>query len=57
MVFGDFDNDIKMLNQAHYSFVMANAHPDIFKYANYHAKRNDQNGVLDAIKQDNLTKD
>jgi HAD superfamily hydrolase (TIGR01484 family) len=31
MAFGDYLNDLEMMQQAHYSFAMENAHPDIKK--------------------------
>ena len=49
MVFGDFYNDIEMLQSAHYSFVMENANEDMKQYGNYIAKSNKENGVLKAI--------
>lgn len=49
MAFGDYYNDIEMLKQADYSFVMANANPDMFTYGNYKAKSHEENGVLEAI--------
>lgn len=49
MVFGDFHNDIQMLERAKYSFAMANAHPDVKKVAQYEAPGNDENGVLNVI--------
>ena len=49
MVFGDFYNDIEMLQKAHYSFVMENANEDMKQYGNFIAKSNYENGVIDAI--------
>lgn len=51
MVFGDFYNDIKLLQQAKYSFVMKNANDDMFQYGNYVAEPNTENGVIKAIYQ------
>lgn len=51
MSFGDYYNDIELLQQAKYSFVMKNANEDMFKYGNYVAKSNLENGVILAIKQ------
>jgi len=51
MVFGDFYNDIEMLNKAHYSFVMENANEDMKQYGNFIAKRNTENGVIEAIEE------
>lgn len=49
MVFGDFYNDIEMLKEAHYSFVMENANDDIKQYGNFIAKSNREFGVIQAI--------
>jgi len=51
MVFGDFYNDIEMLKKAHYSFVMENANDEIKQYGNFIAKRNTENGVIEAIEK------
>jgi len=51
MVFGDFHNDIQMLERAKYSYAMANAHPDVKKVALYEAPDNDENGVLRVIEE------
>ena len=45
MVFGDYNNDLEMMEQATYSFAMQNAHPNIKAVANYTTKSNDENGV------------
>lgn len=50
MVFGDFYNDVEMLQKAHYSFVMENANDDMKQYGNFIAKSNHENGVIHAIK-------
>lgn len=49
MVFGDFYNDIEMLEKAHYSFVMENANEDMKKYGNFTARKNTEYGVIRAI--------
>lgn len=51
MVFGDYLNDVELLQNAKYSFAMENAHEDLKKIANYRAKSNLENGVLEAIKE------
>lgn len=51
MVFGDFYNDIEMLKKAHYSFVMENANEDMKQYGNFIAKKNTENGVMEAIEE------
>lgn len=54
MVFGDYLNDLEMLKNAHYSYAMANAHPLLKEVANFIAKSNDEEGVLEAIKENNV---
>lgn len=51
MVFGDYLNDLEMLERAHYSYAMANAHPDIKKIARFIAKSNDENGVVEILSE------
>ena len=51
MVFGDYLNDVELLQSAGYSFAMENAHEDLKKIAKYRAKSNVENGVLEAIKE------
>lgn len=51
MVFGDYMNDIEMLKLAKYSFAMENAHPSVKEIANYEAPSNDNDGVIQIIKQ------
>lgn len=46
MVFGDFLNDLEMLQEAKYSFAMKNAHPSVIEIANFKAAGNDENGVV-----------
>jgi len=45
MVFGDYNNDLKMLELADYSYAMENAHPNVKKVANFQTKSNDNLGV------------
>ena len=49
MVLGDYYNDIEMLQQAEYSFVMENAPEDMKQYGKYIAASNVEHGVLRAI--------
>ncbi|WP_459210089.1 Cof-type HAD-IIB family hydrolase [Aquimarina rhabdastrellae] len=51
LVFGDYNNDIEMLQQAKYSFAMENAHPNVLKTANYVTKSNDNYGVETILKE------
>ena len=45
MVFGDYHNDIEMMQEADFTFAMKNAHSDIKKLANYSTESNDDFGV------------
>lgn len=45
MVFGDYNNDLKMLELADFSFAMENAHPNVKEVANYETLSNDNRGV------------
>jgi Cof subfamily protein (haloacid dehalogenase superfamily) len=50
MVFGDFLNDLEMMDAATYSFAMANAHPLLKERANWVAPANNANGVVRTIR-------
>jgi len=45
MVFGDYHNDIEMMEEAKFSFAMENAHKDIKGLAKFSTKSNDNFGV------------
>jgi len=49
MAFGDYLNDIELLQSAGESYAMANAHPDLQAIARYICPSNDENGVLRTI--------
>ena len=49
MVFGDYLNDLEMMDAADYSFAMHNAHPELRKRARYVAPPNSENGVVRTI--------
>ncbi|MGB2272879.1 MAG: HAD family hydrolase [Flavicella sp.] len=51
MVFGDYNNDLKMLAEADFSFAMKNAHPNVKEMANYETLSNDERGVEHILKQ------
>ena len=51
MVFGDYLNDLEMIQAATYSFAMENAHTDIRKAARFSAKSNDDDGVVVVLEQ------
>ena len=50
MVFGDFLNDLGMMDGATYSFAMANAHPLVKQRAAWAAPANSANGVVRTIR-------
>lgn len=45
MVFGDFNNDLEMLDRAYFSYAMSNAHENVKKAANFHTRSNNEAGV------------
>ncbi len=47
--FGDYLNDIGMLNEAEFSFAMANAHEGVKKAARYLAPANTEEGVIRVV--------
>lgn len=51
MVFGDYNNDLQMLELAHYSYAMENAHPNVKKIANFETKSNNEQGVEFILQQ------
>lgn len=51
MAFGDFYNDVGMLQNASFGFVMENAPEDMREHANNMAKSNEHYGVTHAIKK------
>jgi Cof subfamily protein (haloacid dehalogenase superfamily) len=50
MAFGDFLNDLEMMDAATYSFAMANAHPRLKERASWVAPTNNANGVVRTIR-------
>ncbi|MCY1661616.1 Cof-type HAD-IIB family hydrolase [Chryseobacterium sp. SL1] len=50
IAFGDYMNDIQMLENSKYSYAMQNAHPLVKKAASFEAGSNDHFGVLKVIK-------
>ncbi len=45
LIFGDYNNDIEMLQLSEYSFAMANAHPNVKKVARYETSSHNDFGV------------
>ncbi|MDN5304948.1 MAG: hypothetical protein PWP46_1834 [Fusobacteriaceae bacterium] len=51
MAFGDYLNDLEMLENSGYSYAMENAHPKLKEIAKYIAQSNENNGVVKALKE------
>lgn len=51
MAFGDYLNDAQMLQCCEESYCMENGHPDLKKLAKHIAASNDDNGVMDVLRQ------
>ena len=51
IAFGDFHNDLGMLEAADYSYAMANAHPDIIAAARHLAPSNRDHGVVQVLER------
>lgn len=51
MVFGDYLNDLEMMQQAYFSYAMANGHPDVKGIARFIAKNNNEDGVLEVLER------
>ncbi len=49
MAFGDYLNDYEMMQICHYSYAMANAHPELKKVSRFETASNDDNGVMRVI--------
>ncbi len=51
MSFGDYFNDVEMLQQSYHAYAMENAHEGVKKYARFNAPSNDDSGVLQVLKE------
>ncbi|EKO3964138.1 Cof-type HAD-IIB family hydrolase [Vibrio fluvialis] len=51
MTFGDYFNDVEMLQASYYSYAVDNAHEQVKTYARFRAPSNREGGVLTIIKQ------
>lgn len=51
MAFGDYMNDLELMQNSFYSYAMENAHPDLKKHCNFTAPSNDDNGVIRVIQE------
>lgn len=57
MVFGDYLNDLEMMQGAYYSYAMANAHPLLKEKARFHTDSNDNDGVVKVLRKVNAALD
>lgn len=51
MAFGDYLNDLEMMQSVYYSYAMANAHEDLKKASRFEADSNDEDGVIKKIRE------
>ncbi len=51
MAFGDYLNDLEMMDACYYSCAMENAHPDLKARARFVVGSNDRDGVLEAVRK------
>lgn len=51
MAFGDYLNDVELLEAAGWSYAMANAHPDVAAVARFRAPSNADEGVITVIEE------
>ena len=51
MAFGDYLNDLELMQSVTHSYAMANAHPDLKAVCRYTAPSNDEDGVVRTIRQ------
>ena len=51
MAFGDYLNDLELMQAVTHSYAMANAHPDLKAVCRYTAPSNDEDGVVRTIRQ------
>ncbi|TYB69426.1 HAD family hydrolase [Bizionia saleffrena] len=51
MAFGDYNNDIEMLEGSYFSYAMGNAHPNVKAIARFETITNDENGVECVLEQ------
>ncbi len=50
MAFGDYLNDLEMMQQAYFSYAMGNAHPAVKEAARFITKSNDEDGVINILR-------
>ncbi|MCO5723871.1 Cof-type HAD-IIB family hydrolase [Robiginitalea marina] len=51
LAFGDYNNDLEMLERAEFSFAMANAHPNVLQKARYRTASNEEQGVEQVLER------
>ena len=51
MAFGDYLNDIELLEAVTESYAMKNAHPDLARVARHRAPANSEDGVMRVLRE------
>ncbi len=51
MIFGDYLNDLSMMDTGYFSYAMANAHPKLFETCRFRTLSNDEDGVMHIVRQ------
>ncbi|MGB3775613.1 MAG: HAD family hydrolase [Leeuwenhoekiella sp.] len=51
LALGDYNNDLEMMEEAHFSYAMQNAHANILKAARYTTKSNQEQGVEEVLEK------
>ena len=51
MAFGDYPNDLEMIQQVGWSYGMANGHPDLLAAARFRAPSNEDDGVMRVLRE------
>lgn len=51
LAFGDYNNDLEMLERAGFSYAMANAHPNVLATARFRTRSNDEQGVENVLEE------
>lgn len=51
MAFGDYPNDLEMIQHVGYGYAMANGHPDLLAAARFRAPSNEDDGVMRVLRE------
>ncbi|MGL5317497.1 MAG: HAD family hydrolase, partial [Bacteroidales bacterium] len=57
MVFGDYLNDLEMMQSAYYSYAMQNAHPELKAVSRFETDSNEEDGVVKVLRELNAALD